>query len=68
MAKTTKVFDLCDGGRHFTVIRYNDGRVNPYYLYWHSFTFVDGYPKEHKSLIAKYADLKSAVYAVAMNM
>lgn len=66
MAKTMKVLDLKDNGKHFVCIKKMDDDINPYRLYekyW-------GYDKNHYSVqrqkqIAKYADVNSVLYLLS---
>lgn len=56
MNKTTKIAEMLSHGSLYYVIKTQDG-INPYRVYKRY--FENGW---HRKLVAKYADMKSAMY------
>ena len=67
MAKTRKVCKIQDG--LILDVIYTEGKTNPYAIYRYTWS-VDqyGYPKQHRELLVRYADLRSCMYYIAANL
>ena len=69
MQKTYQVMKLNIEGATYSCTFYNDGRINPLWLYKHSREFnKHGYLTERKRLVEKYADINSVLYYLARNI
>ena len=70
MAKTTQVLKMCTNGRKFSVIHHEDDKVNPFWIYRHTWGLREcGYSMaEHKRLEVKYADMRSCLFFLANNV
>lgn len=65
MAKTRKALKLCACGKKFEVI-YRYGEINPYRLYELDRRLdEDGFFREHRRLVEKYATMSCALYNLA---
>lgn len=68
MAQSKQVMSFCDFGKCYKVIRRLDKDGNVYHIY-HLYRDwgADGRPKDHKKLMASYADLASCFYWFLQN-
>lgn len=55
-------------GEYWCECQYDEGAINPYRLYKVEWKLNDyGYPYKSKKLVAKYADMKSVLYHLAVD-
>lgn len=69
MAQTRQVLKVADESGKYSVVCHEDARVNPYYLYKHTWERnKDGYYTERKRIVVKYANLNSCLYHLSQIM
>ena len=64
-----KVLDFNDGGKHYTVKKNANDKNNPFWLYleWYELKLTGGGSNRRK-LLAKYANMSSAIYHIAQHI
>lgn len=62
---TRQVLKLCENGNNYTVVHNEGDNLNPYRVY-QTYRAPDKYGimRQHKKLIAKYADMRSCLYCI----